>query len=72
MKKYRRRPRLTETEKSMMWDRWLQGDSLHAIARLQERSYGTRALTPLSRAQAAFSEGRTAQAGCARYRRTHN
>jgi IS30 family transposase len=39
MKKYRRRPRLTKTEKSMMWDRWLQGDSLHAIARLLDTSH---------------------------------
>jgi IS30 family transposase len=39
MKKYRRRPRLTETEKSMMWNRWLQGDSLHAIARLLDTSH---------------------------------
>jgi IS30 family transposase len=39
MRKYRRRPRLTEREKSMMWDRWLEGDSLHAIARLLDTSH---------------------------------
>ena len=39
MKKYRRRPRLTEAEKSMMWNRWQQGDSLHAIARLLDTTH---------------------------------
>jgi IS30 family transposase len=33
MKIYRRRPRLTEAEKAMLWNRWQQGHSLHAIAR---------------------------------------
>ena len=33
MKKYRRRMRLTEVEKAMMWDSWQQGDSLHANPR---------------------------------------
>ena len=27
MQKYRRRPRLTEAEKAMLWNRWQQGDS---------------------------------------------
>src|SRR5210317_2466220 len=39
MKKYRRRPRLTEAEKVMMWNRWQQGDSLHAIARLLDTTH---------------------------------
>lgn len=39
MRKYRRRPRLTEAEKVMMWNRWQQGDSLHAIARLLDTSH---------------------------------
>ena len=39
MKKYRRRPHLTETEMVMMWNRWQQGDSLHAIARLLDTTH---------------------------------
>ena len=39
MKKYRRRPRLTEAEKAMLWNRWQQGDSLHAIARLLDTTH---------------------------------
>ena len=34
MSKYRKRNPFTELEKEVMWDRWRQGDSLHAIARL--------------------------------------
>ena len=34
MSKYRKRNPFTESEKEVMWDRWRQGDSLHAIARL--------------------------------------
>ncbi len=39
MRKYRRRPRLTEAEKVMMWNRWQQGGSLHAIARLLDTTH---------------------------------
>jgi len=31
--KYRQRIYYTQTDKSLMWDRWQQGESLHAIAR---------------------------------------
>ena len=34
MSKYLKRNPFTESEKEVMWDRWRQGDSLHAIARL--------------------------------------
>ena len=37
MKKYRPRIYYTEADKALMWDRWQQGDSLHAIARLFDR-----------------------------------
>jgi len=38
----KQRPRIyyTETDKALMWDRWQKGDSLHAIARLFNRSHG--------------------------------
>ena len=39
--KYRARIYYTETDKSLMWDRWQKGDSLHAIARLFDRSHGS-------------------------------
>ena len=39
MKKYRRRARFTEAEKTRMWERWQQGDSLHTIARLLDTSH---------------------------------
>ncbi len=39
--KQRRRIYYTETDKSLMWDRWQKGDSLHAIARLFDRSHGS-------------------------------
>lgn len=35
--KYRTRIRYTETDKALMWERWRQGKSLHAIARLFDR-----------------------------------
>ena len=35
--KYRTRIQYTETDKALMWDRWRQGESLHAIARLFDR-----------------------------------
>jgi len=38
--KYRTRIFYTETDKALMWDRWQKGDSLHAIARLFDRSHG--------------------------------
>jgi len=31
----------SETQKSLMWDRWQQGDSLHDIARLFDRSHSS-------------------------------
>ncbi len=39
--KYRTRIYYTEEQKSCMWDRWQKGDSLHAIARLFDRSHGS-------------------------------
>jgi len=39
MKKYRRRARFTEAEKTRMWERWQQGDSLHTIAHLLDTSH---------------------------------
>lgn len=30
---YRKRIYYTEADKALMWDRWQQGESLHAIAR---------------------------------------
>jgi IS30 family transposase len=39
MRKYRKRNPFTESDKAEMWDRWLQGDSLHAIARLLGASH---------------------------------
>jgi IS30 family transposase len=39
--KYRPRIYYTETDKSLMWDRWQKGESLHAIARLFDRSHGS-------------------------------
>ncbi len=39
--KYRTRIFYTETDKALMWDRWQKGDSLHAIARLFDRSHGS-------------------------------
>jgi len=31
----------TDTDKALMWDRWQKGDSLHAIARLFDRSHSS-------------------------------
>jgi len=39
--KYRTRIYYSEEQKSLMWDRWQAGDSLHAIARLFDRSHGS-------------------------------
>ena len=39
--KYRPRIYYTEEQKTVMWDRWQKGDSLHAIARLFDRSHGS-------------------------------
>ena len=39
--KYRTRRYFTESDKALMWDRWEKGDSLHAIARLFDRSHGS-------------------------------
>jgi IS30 family transposase len=39
----KRRPRIryTEEQKALMWDRWQQGESLHAIAGLFDRNHGS-------------------------------
>ncbi len=39
--KYRTRIYYTETDKALMWDRWQEGESLHSIARLFDRSHGS-------------------------------
>jgi len=39
MKKYRKRIYYTEADKALMWERWYQGESLHAIARLFDRHH---------------------------------
>lgn len=39
--KYRTRTYYTEAQKSLMWDRWQQGDTLHAIAALFDRNHGS-------------------------------
>lgn len=39
--KYRSRIYYTDSDKELMWDRWQQGESLHAIARLFDRSHGS-------------------------------
>ena len=41
MLKIKQRPRIyyTETDKSMMWDRWQKGESLSSIARLFDRHH---------------------------------
>ena len=43
MLKMKQRPRIyyTETDKAMMWDRWQKGDTMHAIARLFDRSHSS-------------------------------
>ena len=37
----RRRIRYTEEQKALMWDRWQQGESLHAIAALFDRNHSS-------------------------------
>ena len=39
--KYRTRINYTEPQKSLMWDRWQKGDSLHDIARLFDRGHSS-------------------------------
>ncbi len=39
--KYRTRIYYSEAQKQVMWDRWQQGDSLHAIARLFDRGHSS-------------------------------
>ena len=39
--KYRTRIYYSEEQKSLMWDRWQKGESLHAIARLFDRGHGS-------------------------------
>lgn len=38
---YRKRTYYTAEQKALMWDRWQQGDTLHAIAALFDRSHGS-------------------------------
>ena len=39
----KQRPKIyyTETDKSLMWDRWQKGESLHSIARLFDRHHSS-------------------------------
>ena len=39
----KQRPRIyySDAQKALMWDRWQQGDSMHAIARLFDRGHGS-------------------------------
>ena len=39
--KFRKRIYYTDSDKELMWDRYCEGDSLHAIARLFDRSHGS-------------------------------
>ncbi len=39
--KYRARIYYTEEQKTLMWDRWQQGESLNSIARLFDRNHGS-------------------------------
>ncbi len=41
MKYYRSRYHFTEADKSLMWDRWQQGDSTHKVARLLGSSHSS-------------------------------
>jgi IS30 family transposase len=43
MLKMKQRPKIyyTETDKSLMWDRWQKGESLHSIARLFDRHHSS-------------------------------
>lgn len=38
--KYRKRIYYSAKQKALIWDRWSKGDTLHAIARLFDRSHG--------------------------------
>ena len=37
--KYRTRTFYTETQKALMWERWREGESLHAIAQMFDRKH---------------------------------
>ena len=39
MRKYQPRRHYSEADKALMWDRWQEGESLHTIGRLFERSH---------------------------------
>ena len=39
--KRRIRIHYTQTQKTLMWDRWLRGDTMHDIARLFDRGHST-------------------------------
>ena len=39
--KYRQRIYYTDSDKSLMWDRWQNGESLHSIARLFDRGHSS-------------------------------
>ena len=39
--KYRPRIYYSGAQKALMWDRWQKGDSMHTIARLFDRNYGS-------------------------------
>ena len=41
MMKYRTRTNYTDKQKSLMWDRWQKGESLHSRARLFDRNHGS-------------------------------
>ena len=41
MRKYRKRTQYTETDKTLMWDRWQKGESLEKIAQLFDRTHGS-------------------------------
>lgn len=41
MMKYRTRIYYSDAQKSLMWDRWQKGESLHAIAQLFDRGHGS-------------------------------
>jgi hypothetical protein len=37
--KYRTRTFYSETQKALMWERWREGESLHAIAQMFDRNH---------------------------------
>lgn len=39
--KYRTRIYYTDEQKTLMWDRWQKGESLHSIAKLFDRGHGS-------------------------------